>query len=486
MIDFLKSTLLWRALGLVTGPVLFFIILGWYAPAGLSEQGIAVLAVTLWMAVWWVSEAVPMEVTSFLPIVLFPLSGGLDLSTTTASYGHKFIFLFAGGFMLSIALERWNLHRRIALNIIRWVGAGQRRLLLGFMVAVAFMSMWISNTATTVMMLPVALAVIRNMGGSVQSVADRVFGTRLLLGLAYAASIGGMASLIGTPPNLIFAGVVEEATGMEIGFMQWMMMGLPVSVILLILVWWVLGRGLDDAPGSGMHLIREELRLLGPMKPEEKRVAIVFGATAIAWMTRAQLLQHWIPALDDTIIAMVGALVLFVIPNSDRSRRLLTWSEAVRMPWGVLILFGGGIAIASAFDRSGLSTWIGAQFIALNHWPLIALLLVTVWVVNFLTEITSNLATTAAILPLLLPLATTVDVHPFLFMVGATLAASCAFMLPVATAPNALVFGSGELKLQSMVRYGFWFNLLSIALITLWIYFLLPVIWGIQVEGFPF
>lgn len=477
----------WRVLGLFAGPLLFLTVLLGYAPEGLSEQGIAVLAVTLWMAVWWVSEAVPMEVTSFLPIVLFPLTGGLELSTTTASYGHKFIFLFAGGFMLSIALERWNLHRRIALNIIRWVGSGQRRLLLGFMVAVAFMSMWISNTATTVMMLPVALAVIRNMGAPSPDGADRsIFGTRLLLGLAYAASIGGMASLIGTPPNLIFAGVVEEATGMEIGFMQWMMMGLPVSVILLMLVWWMLGRGLDDAPGAGMHLIREELRLLGPMKPEEKRIAFVFGATATAWMTRAQLLQNWIPALDDTIIAMIGALVLFVIPNSDRSRRLLTWSEAVRMPWGVLILFGGGIAIASAFDRSGLSTWIGTQFIALNHWPLIALLLVTVWVVNFLTEITSNLATTAAILPLLLPLAITVDVHPFLFMVGATLAASCAFMLPVATAPNALVFGSGELKLQSMVRYGFGFNLLSIALITLLVYFLLPVIWGIQVEGFPF
>lgn len=501
MNSYLKSPYFWKSVGLFAGPLAFLAVQFFATPVGLSEQGIAVMAVTLWMAIWWISEALPMEVTSLLPIVLFPLTGGLTLSDTTASYGHKFIFLFAGGFMLSIALERWNLHRRIALNIIRWVGSGQRRLLLGFMVAVAFMSMWISNTATTVMMLPVALAVIRNMKPNRDSLhvsaeseqsnfeEDKKrtsFGTVLLLGLAYAASIGGMASLIGTPPNLIFAGVVEETTGIAIGFTEWMSIGLPISVVLLLLVWWVLGRKLSKIEGEGMHMIREEIALLGPMKPEEKRVAWVFGLTAMAWMLRSQLLQQWIPALDDTIIAITAGILLFVVPNGDGSRKLLTWKEAVGMPWGVLMLFGGGIAIASAFDSSGLSTWIGGQFIAFSHWPLFALLLITVWVVNFLTEITSNLATTAAILPLLAPLAVTLDVHPFLFMVGATTAASCAFMLPVATAPNALVFGSGELQLKHMVRYGLVFNLISVGIITLAVYYLLPLIWGLQVEGYPF
>lgn len=523
MNSYLKSPYFWKSVGLFAGPLAFLAVQFFATPVGLSEQGIAVMAVTLWMAIWWISEALPMEVTSLLPIVLFPLTGGLTLSDTTASYGHKFIFLFAGGFMLSIALERWNLHRRIALNIIRWVGSGQRRLLLGFMVAVAFMSMWISNTATTVMMLPVALAVIRNMkpkdstfsaaltapsnlqntsslskeqnsisssdkpqSNSADHEKGSSFGTVLLLGLAYAASIGGMASLIGTPPNLIFAGVVEETTGIAIGFTEWMSIGLPISVVLLLLVWWVLGRKLSKIEGEGMHMIREEIALLGPMKPEEKRVAWVFGLTAMAWMLRSQLLQQWIPALDDTIIAITAGILLFVVPNGDGSRKLLTWKEAVGMPWGVLMLFGGGIAIASAFDSSGLSTWIGGQFIAFSHWPLFALLLITVWVVNFLTEITSNLATTAAILPLLAPLAVTLDVHPFLFMVGATTAASCAFMLPVATAPNALVFGSGELQLKHMVRYGLVFNLISVGIITLAVYYLLPLIWGLQVEGYPF
>lgn len=501
MNSYLKSPYFWKSVGLFAGPLAFLAVQFFATPVGLSEQGIAVMAVTLWMAIWWISEALPMEVTSLLPIVLFPLTGGLTLSDTTASYGHKFIFLFAGGFMLSIALERWNLHRRIALNIIRWVGSGQRRLLLGFMVAVAFMSMWISNTATTVMMLPVALAVIRNMKPNRDSLhvsaeseqsnfeEDKKrtsFGTVLLLGLAYAASIGGMASLIGTPPNLIFAGVVEETTGVAIGFTEWMSIGLPISVVLLLLVWWVLGRKLSKIEGEGMHMISQEITLLGPMKPEEKRVAWVFGLTAMAWMLRSQLLQQWIPALDDTIIAITAGILLFVVPNGDGSRKLLTWKEAVGMPWGVLMLFGGGIAIASAFDSSGLSTWIGGQFIAFSHWPLFALLLITVWVVNFLTEITSNLATTAAILPLLAPLAVTLDVHPFLFMVGATTAASCAFMLPVATAPNALVFGSGELQLKHMVRYGLVFNLISVGIITLAVYYLLPLIWGLQVEGYPF
>lgn len=501
MNNYLKSPYFWKSVGLFAGPLAFLAVQFFATPVGLSEQGIAVMAVTLWMAIWWISEALPMEVTSLLPIVLFPLTGGLTLSDTTASYGHKFIFLFAGGFMLSIALERWNLHRRIALNIIRWVGSGQRRLLLGFMVAVAFMSMWISNTATTVMMLPVALAVIRNIKPNRDSLhvsaeseqsnfeEDKKrtsFGTVLLLGLAYAASIGGMASLIGTPPNLIFAGVVEETTGVAIGFTEWMSIGLPISVVLLLLVWWVLGRKLSKIEGEGMHMIRDEIALLGPMKPEEKKVAWIFGLTAMAWMLRSQLLQQWIPALDDTIIAITAGILLFVVPNGDGSRKLLTWKEAVGMPWGVLMLFGGGIAIASAFDSSGLSTWIGGQFIAFSHWPLFALLLITVWVVNFLTEITSNLATTAAVLPLLAPLAVTLDVHPFLFMVGATTAASCAFMLPVATAPNALVFGSGELQLKHMVRYGLVFNLISVGIITLAVYYLLPLIWGLQVEGYPF
>lgn len=473
-----------KNIGLILGPLLFVLIKLFFQPEGLSEAGIAVLATTAWVAVWWVTEALPIEVTSLLPIILFPLSGALDLKTTTAAYGHKFIFLFVGGFILAIAIEKWKLHRRIALQIIHLVGTNLSSILLGFMLSTAFLSMWISNTATTVMMLPIGLAVIKEMEASKTPEGSNTFGKALMLAIAYSASIGGMATLIGTPPNLIFAGVVEELYGIEISFLQWFKLGLPITILLLALCWYYLSRWAFKLQGQeypgGKSVIAEQLKALGKISTEEKRVLFIFMLTALAWICRSFLLKSWIPAIDDTIIALIAAVALFIVPSTQKGQALITWLEAVKLPWGVLLLFGGGIALAVGFDSSGLAAWLGNQLSVLQGVSLIMMLLVIIAAVNFLTEITSNIATTAILLPILAALAAIINVHPFLLLAAATVAASCAFMLPVATAPNALVFGSGKLKMKDMLQTGIWLNVISILLLTLVMYFVLPEIWPLE------
>jgi len=475
-------------IGLFLGPLVFLIILNFLQSDGLSEQATAVLAVTSWIAIWWITEAIPIEATALLPIILFPLFGALGLKETGAAYGHKFIFLFVGGFILAIAIEKWNLHKRIALHIIRIVGTSLINIMLGFMLSTALLSMWISNTATTVMMLPIGMAVISQVnGGNIRQ--DTQFGKALMLSIAYSASIGGMATLIGTPPNLILAGVVSELYGIEISFLQWFQFGLPVSIVLLFVCWVYLGffafslKGLE-MPG-GKKVIETQIKELGKMSKEEKSVAIIFILTAIAWICRSFLLSEFIPAIDDTIIALIAGIAMFVVPSQRKGEGLLKWEDAVQLPWGVLLLFGGGIALAIGFDTSGLAEWIGNQLTALNGAPLFILVLIIVASVNFLTEITSNLATTTILLPVLAALAVVNDVHPYLLLVAATVAASCAFMLPVATPPNALVFGSGYVKMSDMIRTGIWLNLLSIILLTLIVYFLLPALWDFDINGFP-
>ena len=461
-------------------------------PEGMSREANAVLAATLWIAVWWITEAVPIPVTSLLPIVLFPLTGGLDLSTTTAAFGHRLIFLYVGGFMIAIAIERWNLHRRIALRIIHLIGTNMSRIVLGFMIATAFLSMWISNTATSVMMLPIGMAIVAQLEGDARLPIDTAaaFGKALMLAIAYSASIGGMATLIGTPPNLVFAGVVQELYDIEITFAHWFLFGLPISIVLLAICWrYLVGLAYplhDGAFPGGRAEIERQLQQLGPPSYEEKAVAIVFALTALAWITRSFLLERWLPALDDTIIAIAGAVALFVLPaRNRRGERLLDWESAVKLPWGIILLFGGGLALAEGFKASGLAVFIGSQLTLLQGVALILLLFVLIAAVNFLTEITSNVATTAMILPILAPLALTIDVHPFTLMVGATVAASCAFMLPVATPPNAVVFGSGYLRIPEMVKAGIWMNLISIVLLTLFVYFALGYLWGIDLGTFP-
>ncbi|HFD31496.1 MAG TPA: DASS family sodium-coupled anion symporter [Gammaproteobacteria bacterium] len=480
-----------KHLFIAAGPLAFIIVYYFFQPEELSRAGVAVLAATLWIAIWWITEALPIAVTALLPIVLFPLSGALSLADTTASYGHKYIFLYIGGFIIAIAIERWNLHKRIALNIIHLIGTGVVKIILGFMLATAFMSMWISNTATTVMMLPIGMAIIAQLqdNPATKKNENLIFGKALMLAIAYSASIGGIATLIGTPPNLVLAGIVEKTYGIEITFAQWFMFGFPISVVLLFICWHFLTKVAfsfqqKEFPG-GKAEIKKQLSLLGEMSYEEKSVLVVFVLTALCWISRSFLLKLLIPQIDDTIIAMIGAFALFLLPAKGGKRSLLTWQEAVKIPWGVLLLFGGGMALATGFSQTGLADWIGGQMTLFQGVSLILLVLILIGAVNFLTEITSNLATTAMLLPILAPMAFSIGVHPYLLMVAATVAASCAFMLPVATPPNAVVFGSGYLRIPDMVRTGFWMNIISILLLTLFVYFVLPMLWGFEPAAFP-
>ena len=473
-----------KNIGLFLGPLAFFLVKFFYNPEGLSNEGLSILASTLWVAIWWITEAVPIYVTALIPIILFPLSGGLELKQTTAAYGHKFVFLFVGGFILAIAIEKWKLHKRIALNIIGLVGTKKSNIILGFMIATAFLSMWISNTATAVMILPVGLAIISQLKDNPKTIENEnlVFGKTLMLAIAYSASIGGMATLIGTPPNLVLAGVIKTSYNIEINFLQWMSFGLPISIFLLFICWKYLtsvAYKFDNQNfDSGMNEINDQLKSLGKISYEEKSVMIIFIATALAWITQSFVIKKYIPEIDDTIIAIIAAVTLFILPNKKGDKKLLDWEDAVKLPWGILLLFGGGMALAKGFDSSGLAIWIGSQMSFFDTIPLLALLLFLVAMVNFLTEITSNLATTAMLLPVLVALAETIGVNPYYLLIGATVAASCAFMLPVATPPNAVVFGSKILKIDDMIKKGFWMNLISIFVLTAAVYWILPIIWS--------
>ncbi|NND06729.1 MAG: SLC13/DASS family transporter [Saprospiraceae bacterium] len=477
-------------IGLILGPLFFAVILFFFHPQGLSKEANAILASTAWIAIWWITEAIPIMVTALLPIVLFPLTGGLNLPSTTASFGHKFIFLYMGGFIIAIAIEKWGLHRRIALNIIRIIGSNITKIILGFMVATAFMSMWISNTATSVMMLPIGMAIISQLRDNPDTIEDEnlLFGKALMLGIAYSASIGGIATLIGTPPNLVLAGVLQETYDIEISFATWFKFGLPISICLLLICWKYLTSFAftfrQKTFSGGKSEIAKLLHNLGPMQYEEKVVLTVFVTTALLWISRS-LLQGLVPALDDTIIAMMGGIILFLLPAKESGKKLIHWNEAVKMPWGIILLFGGGMALAEGFKVSGLAVWIGSQMTLLQGVSLFLLVVILIAAVNFLTEITSNLATTAMLLPILAPMAFSIDVHPFILMVSATVAASCAFMLPVATPPNAVVFGSGYLRIPDMVRTGIWMNVMSILLLSLIVYFILPALWGFVPDVFP-
>ncbi len=468
---------------ILLGPILFLLLQFLDTPVNMPEKAYDMLCIALWIALWWVTEAVPISVTALLPIVLFPLTGALDLSTTTASYGHKYIFLYMGGFLLAIAIEKWNLHKRMALSIIQLIGTNVYNIILGFMVATAFLSMWISNTATAVMMLPIGMSIVAQLkdNPSTKENENIIFGKALMLSIAYSASIGGMATLIGTPPNLVFAGYVQETYGIEISFWQWAKFGFPISLLLLAISWYYLTRKAFTFkqmkfPGGKTEINRLKSEL-GPMKREEKIVLGVFVFTAFCWITRSFLIEDIIPGIDDTIIAMFSGILLFTLPSTTPGEKIINCEEAVNMPWGIILLFGGGMALAAGFEVTGLASWIGSQMTHLQALPLILLVLVIITSVNFITELTSNLATTAMLLPILAPIAVGLGINPFMLMVATTVAASCAFMLPVATPPNAVVFGSGYLRIPDMIRAGIWMNVISIVLLTLIVYFLLPLIW---------
>jgi len=467
-----------KRFGLVAGAAVFLLMLAIPGPAGLSDEGWSTAAVATLMAIWWMTEALPIPATAILPLVLFPLLGILDAPDASAPYAGELIFLFMGGFFMAVTMEKWGLHKRIALKIMAVVGTSPNRLVLGFMLATAFLSMWISNTATAAMMLPIALAV-GEMFRPQDTEGPYEFGIALMLGVAYSASIGGIATLIGTPPNAVLAGAASELLGYEIGFVQWMGVGLPITIIMLPLTWIVLTRFLYPAgplSGDGAAIIDGERRALGIPSKGEKITGVVFALTALAWVMRSEKtiggltipgLQTFAPEIRDSTIAMTAALILFAIPvNWKKGQFTLDWRTAAGIPWGVLVLFGGGLSLARAMDRSGLADWIGSVVGTLEGVSMIVIIGVVATLVVFLTELTSNVATTAMAMPVMAGAAIGLGLEPLQLMTAAALAASMAFMLPVATPPNAIVFGSGYITIPQMSRAGLVLNLCAIVLIT--------------------
>ncbi|MDX2285174.1 MAG: SLC13 family permease [Bacteroidia bacterium] len=474
---------------LLLGPLLCAAAMWLIPEAVLPWAARAVLGAALWIALWWILEPVQVEVTALLPLVILPVSGALPIQAAAGAYGDRLVFLYLGGFVLAMAIERWGLHRRIALAMLLLAGSDARRMVLAIMAATALISMWISNSATALMMMPIGLSMARMLAADRPAEAERL-SKALVLSIAYAASIGGMATLVGTPTNVVFSAAVRRSFGMEASFAQWMMVGTPVSVLLLLSGWFYLvrfGFPLPAARVAGSRAaIRARLRELGPLRPEERRVLAVFILAALAWITQGFLLKRWIPAIDDTIIALSAALLLFLLPAGEGpSRRLLDWETAVKLPWGVLLLFGGGLALAEGFSATGLAQWIGSQLSLLSGVPAWLVMLTVAVVVCYLSELASNVATASMMMPILASLALAIDVHPYALMAVATLAASGGFMLPVATPPNAVAFGTGLLHVREMARAGFAMNLLAIGWIVLAALTLLPWAWGLDLRPFP-
>jgi sodium-dependent dicarboxylate transporter 2/3/5 len=476
-----------KLISIILGPLLFLVFIFFNNSSIIPTEALYMIGIILWMALWWATESVPIAITSLLPIILLPITNVLEISKVTESYGHKYIFLYLGGFIIAIAIEKWNLHKRIALNIISLIGTDISKIILGFMIATAFLSMFISNTATTVMMLPIAISVINQFDFSEKR--KKRFGKALMLSIAYSASIGGIATLIGTPTNLVLAGFISETYNIQITFYQWIIFGFPISFFLLFICWTYLTNFIfkfkkSDTP-FGKKAIKKQLFELGKINQEEKLVLIVFLMTGLLWITRPFFIQLFIPNVDDTIIAIFGAVILFILRSKRKNRPLLKWKEAVKIPWGILLLFGGGMALAKGIEISNLGLWIANQAKLLNGLNLIVLLIIIITVVNFFTEITSNVATIAMLLPILAPIAIGLNVHPYIFLVGASIASSCAFMLPVATPPNAVVFSSGLLKIIDMIKVGFILNIFSILIISIITFFILPILWDFQVNSIP-
>lgn len=480
----------WRGLGLVVGIALFIGMIANTPPEGMTSLAWRVAAVTSLMAVLWITEALPVAATALIPLAAFPLLGIGTITKTAAPYANPLIFLFLGGFIIALTMERWQLHTRIALAVLRRAGSRMDTLIAAFMGATAFLSMWVSNTATTLMMIPIALSVAA-LGRDERGTGLYEFAPALLLSVAYGASIGGIATLVGTPPNAFLAAFMLERFGIRIGFAEWLMMGLPLALLMLAVVWWLLTHvvfrfgaarlvGAEDA-------IAAHAGAQGPMTRAEKMTAVLFICTATLWITRPWITGALgIPGLDDTVIAMTAALAAFCLPvDIRRGIFLMDWEHARRLPWGILLLFGGGLTLAGAIASSGLADWIGDRLTIVGGLAPVLVVLAVVAIIIFLTELTSNTATTATFLPVVATLALTIGENPLLLAVPAALAASCAFMLPVATPPNAIAFGSGHLTVPQMARAGFLLNIAAIVLITAIAYAALPILFGVELGQLP-
>jgi sodium-dependent dicarboxylate transporter 2/3/5 len=476
----------YQIVGRILGPLVFaLMLLSSEEQTAMSPLAWRTAAVALWMAIWWATEAIPVAVTAFLPIIVFDPLGISSVRDAAAPYAHPIIYLFLGGFIMALAMERWNLHRRISLAILDRTGTDGRRLIGGFMLVCALLSMWMTNTATTMMLLPITLSVIAVIRDNVTGIDDKSrsnFQIAMLLGLAYSASIGGLATLIGTPPNALLIAFLAEQYQIEISFARWMAVGVPVSLIMLPIAWYGLTRYLypvnipaSEAVTAHMRELREEL---GPMTTAEKRVAIIFCSVVFLWMFR-RVLTEWLglTGVTDTGIVMAAAVLFFMMPSGDKKQMtLMSWQDASRLPWGVLILFGGGLSLAAAVSSSGLALWLGESLAPLNAWGTAVLVIAAVAMVIFLTELTSNLATTATLLPVMGAIAVQAGVPPLVLTVPITIAASCAFMLPVATPPNAIVFSTGTISIPQMAKAGVFLNIIGIIIVTIIALFVAPQI----------
>ena len=470
--------------GFSIGLVLFFIMLFLPAPEGLSQAGWMVAAVGVLMATWWGTEALPVPVTALLPLALFPLLGVADFKTTALPFSNPNIYLFLGGFILALGIENSGLHKRLALKMIIKVGTSGARLVGGFMLVAALLSMWVMNTSVTLMLLPIGLAVCGVVSSTIPDISPqekKSFDNALLIGIAYAATIGGMSTLIGTAPNIVFSAFMQETYGLTIGFIDWMKLGVPVAICMLFGAWYSLTKFIF--PLNFTASLETKLKLktmlveLGPMSKDESKVLIIFGLAAGSWIFRKALIQiDFLSGLTDAGIAIIAAILLFMTPSASRKGDLLSWDKTNKLPWGLLLLFGGGLTLAVQINDSGLGVWIGQGLIILSSVPPLLIIFCVATLIIFLTEITSNVATTSAFLPVIGAVAVAFDIAPISLTIPVVLAASCAFMLPVATPPNAIVYGSGKFDIATMMRAGFALNIIGMFVVTLFAYYLAPMI----------
>ena len=479
----MKEFTLSRKVGFIVGPLLCILLLA--APIELINPAIdKVIAVALWMIIWWVTEAVSISVTALIPLALFPLLGIGDIKEVASNYANPIVYLFFGGFVIALALEKVNLHKRIALSILKITGTKANGIILGFMIATGLMSMWISNTASTVVMLPIAVSVIQLLIDDEDGFTknDRNFALSIMLGIAFGANIGGMATLIGTPPNSVMLAFLNESYNIDIGFFQWMKMGVPFSIILMIITYFMITKvfyknNLGNIGKSG-NIIQTELDKLGPVSKGEKVVLTIFLITAISWMLRSYLNQL-LPeiTLTDTTISVIAALLMFIVPINYKDGKFpLAWEDTSRLPWGILILFGGGLALASGLAQSGFIDMIGSYISQQEDWSMWIVTAVLIFLMLFMTELMSNVALVTILIPLVVGIAIGMDVPVLQMVIPVTLASSCAFMLPMATPPNAIVFASGHVRVDQMARVGVVLNLISVGLLFALAYYVVPVI----------
>ena len=466
----------WSLRGIISlvGLAFFIFTLVSDAPVGLKETGWRTLGVAVFMASLWVSEFIPFAVTALLPFVIFPLAGISSAHAAAAPYANPIIFLFLGGLLLALAMESSGLQRRMALSIIGVAGVGKSQIIAGFLTASAFLSMWVSNTAVAVMMLPMAVSVLHLF----EQKNDKAFSSAVLLAVAYGAGIGGMATLVGTPPNAVMAGFLREEHQIAVGFLGWLKIGLPVAILLLLAAWWLLTKISFSICGSKspdvLNLLKHERAKLGVMSRAEFRVAIIFGMTSLLWCLRP-ILQSFLPALSDASIAMASGILLFLIPSGAPSQGyLLQWEGTKKLPIDVLLIIGGGLSLAAAIQENGLAEWIGQRASGFTHLPFPAMLLLVIFFVICIAEITSNTATAAALLPVVSSMAAEMSESPLRLATAVTLAGSCGFMLPVSTPANALIYGSGRVPLPVMIRTGFWLDVLAWIILSAWISWFAP------------